>query len=88
MTDKTCSECGGTGYIANPVAHVFPRLEWACPECSDDGDERVEPELDRQTDYNAPPRDDGDDYEDDYTEEEENEILDMMEEEEFNNAEA
>jgi hypothetical protein len=31
-----CRECGDTGYITNPVAHVFPSLEWACPECTEE----------------------------------------------------
>ena len=43
------------------------RDPWAGHDTADyansvgDDDDRIEPELDRQTDYNAPPRDDGDD---------------------------
>ena len=66
---KPCEVCGGDveeDMLVPPKGSESDA--WSGHDTADyansvgDDDDRIEPELDRQTDFNAPPRDDGDDY--------------------------
>ena len=59
---KACEKCGGEAALEEgDVDEDFLAPPKDSEDTYDTGEGRIEPELDRQTDYNAPPRDDGDD---------------------------